>query len=734
MDLLDYFEIVRRRKWVIVITTVLAVVAAGIVSLIIPASYSATSQLRLQTSLTGSVDYVRYDIQYTDRLINTYINIAQSKPFTDTLTEELNLSAPPEFELEAIANTELIQITFHANDAETAMNGANLLADLLIQHTEEQRDESTGGTSATLLDQLTNVEVELEQARTEYQELLSQVSEDTGNVEAAREAIDQAQLVLDNALQQYNQALNQTPQDPGQVETAQQAIDEAQLSLDQARTDHAALVSQYSLNSGRLEIARQNVQLKETTYSNLLQRYLDSNVTDEALRALGLYVVDPASLPARPDIPNLPITLAVGMVVGLAGGLGLAFLFERLDTTVYSTGEIEDLTRLSTLGQIPTVKGRGKGARLLERVAERETVRRFNANLFSVMKSRPFQTLLLTSSSRGEGKSTIVANLAISMAQVERTVCIIDTDIRRPSQHEVFNLPNEMGLSNVLMNQVPVLEAVQTTEFRGVHVLTSGSPVSSMTELLHPDEVTGILDELKKKYDIVLLDAPPYLAVADSAVLTPLVDAVVLVVGIGISDRENLQRTNQELAHLGITPIGTVVNRVHLRRAYRDYFDEIAKPVAAAEEIEALDTTASDLSATTPQPPVFGKILVVEDDESIALLIQKHLSRAGYELRVANEGRSALQIARVWVPDLVLLDLMLPNMDGIEVSRQLRQQEVVRDVPIIMLTALSTLEKRVEGFEAGADDYIVKPFDGTDLELRVAAQLRRSRIKNGNKI
>lgn len=729
MDLADYIDILRRRIWVIAVTALITVLAAGLASFLIPPTYSASAQLRLQTSLTGSVDYVRYDIQYTDRLINTYINIAQSKPVLDNVMQELDLDEPPNVELEAIANTELLSITVTDNDPVIASQAANLLAELLVQHNAVEQAE-VSGSSASLLDRLTTAESELEQARTEYQELSSTVAQDQEHVNIARDTIVEAQQQLDLAVEQYDIALNETPQDQDRIDAAQEAINQAQADLTDARAEHEALLTEYSLNSGRLEVARQTVQLKEDTYTNMLDRYLDSNVTDENIRALGLYIVDPASVPEVPDSPNLPLVLSLGLLVGLTGGVGLAFLFERLDTNLHTVEEIEDATNLTTLGQIPRVKGQPRAAHIFERVADKETVRRFCANLISVMKERPFQTLLMTSSERGEGKSTVVANLAISMAQLERTVVIVDADLRRPNQHKVFNLPNQLGLSNVLSEQVSPLEAVQETDYRGVHLLSSGPLIANLTDHLHPSEMFRVLDELRNHYDMVLLDTPPYLAVADTAVLVPTVDEVILVVRRGKADRESLETTVQELSNLGARPIGTVVNYVRLQKAYQNYFDkvEIAEFFDVRAEDEYEDALAANLETAAASGDA-ARILVVEDDESVALLIKKHLSLAGYDLRVAGDGRSAIQIAKAWKPDLVLLDRMLPNVDGLEVSRQLRQNESLKSIPIIMVTALSTLEKRVEGFEAGADDYIVKPFDGTDLELRIAAQLRRRQVQ-----
>ena len=123
-----------------------------------------------------------------------------------------------------------------------------------------------------------------------------------------------------------------------------------------------------------------------------------------------------------------------------------------------------------------------------------------------------------------------------------------------------------------------------------------------------------------------------------------------------------------------------------------------------------------------PDPNRSPRVLVVEDDQEIAQVLQRSLRLEGYEVRIAADGQAALDMAGAFVPDLVVLDLGLPKVDGIEVARQLRAGD---DVPILMLTARDAVESRVEGLDAGADDYLVKPFERQELLARLRALLRR---------
>jgi CheY-like chemotaxis protein len=133
----------------------------------------------------------------------------------------------------------------------------------------------------------------------------------------------------------------------------------------------------------------------------------------------------------------------------------------------------------------------------------------------------------------------------------------------------------------------------------------------------------------------------------------------------------------------------------------------------------ALPSTIKDAMADFERPP---RVLVVEDDEAIAQVLQRSLRMEGYDVKIADDGVAALDVAHAFLPDLVILDLGLPKMDGIEVAKTMRETD---DVPILVLTARDAVESRVEGLDAGADDYLVKPFERQELLARLRALLRR---------
>ena len=179
------------------------------------------------------------------------------------------------------------------------------------------------------------------------------------------------------------------------------------------------------------------------------------------MRGNAISVIEEATAPNRPAKPRHVVNLALGLALGLVGGVGLAFLLENLDTTLYTTEQIENATQMMTVGQVPAAKDDLSIARLGSgHYPQLESFRRLRTNILASGVSGA-QVVLLTSAKRGEGKSTVSGNLAVTVAQSGREVVVVDCDLRLPTVHKLFDLPNKRGLTNVLAGEVSVDEAIQ---------------------------------------------------------------------------------------------------------------------------------------------------------------------------------------------------------------------------------------------------------------------------------
>ena len=281
-------------------------------------------------------------------------------------------------------------------------------------------------------------------------------------------------------------------------------------------------------------------------------------------RAYALTVVDRAAAPEDPASPRPLLSLVVGLLLGLIAGVGLAFLYENLNPTFGSPEEIEetasDILRDKdnlVLGHIPR-HARG-GA-----IADPDgAFHRLRMAVFGTNGRVTFRSLLITSAHDGEGKTSVVANLGASLARSGRRVLLVDADLRHPQLHTELEVPNEVGLTDVLRGEATLADAVQATTIPGLHVLTSGSAVDDPAALLDRSDLVGFRKGLSRGFDATLMDAPPILSASDALVLSRAADAVVLVVHPSRRTGPGSLRTAvTELRRLNSSFAGVVVNGV----------------------------------------------------------------------------------------------------------------------------------------------------------------------------
>lgn len=214
-----------------------------------------------------------------------------------------------------------------------------------------------------------------------------------------------------------------------------------------------------------------------------------------------------------------------------------------------------------------------------------EAYRTLRTNIQFASLDRPLRRLLLTSAGPEEGKSTTLANLAVTMAQAERKVIVVDCDLRRPSQHTIFNLRNTSGLTSVFLDDAPdrgdAELPLQPTAIPNLWVLTSGPLPPNPAELLASSRMDAILDRIGARADVILLDSPPVVAVTDASVLSAKVDGVLLVVGAGKVKRDVARRAKAQLEAVNAHVVGLVVNNVPFDSASAaSYYDVVATPGA----------------------------------------------------------------------------------------------------------------------------------------------------------
>lgn len=335
----------------------------------------------------------------------------------------------------------------------------------------------------------------------------------------------------------------------------------------------------FEVEKKKLELDRLKGESENTKrqYDSVFKRLKDIELSG-LLRTSNVRVLDAARPSLAPIRPNVPQGILMGLVAGLVLGIGLALLLDFLDTSVMTQHDIEDRLGLTFLGFVPSIDETAPGSKDLHIHREpksliAECTRSIRTNLLFMSPDKPFRRMLVTSSGPQEGKSTTVINLAIAMAQSGSKVLIVDTDMRRPRLHKAFGVPNDVGVSSLVVGEGRIEDAIKTTDVPGVYVLPCGPVPPNPAELQHTRAFSELLEELSRRFDKVILDSPPVGAVADAVVLATQVDGVVVVLKAGLTNADVALRTVRTLRDVKANIYGGILNDVNLKHSkYGDYY------------------------------------------------------------------------------------------------------------------------------------------------------------------
>jgi non-specific protein-tyrosine kinase len=301
-----------------------------------------------------------------------------------------------------------------------------------------------------------------------------------------------------------------------------------------------------------------------------------------------LAVIETAQAKAKPVEPNMQLNMIVAAVIGLALGLTLVFILEHLDDTLKLTDDLGQLAGLTPLGTIGKMKRSDYSTALIASKTEfsrkSEDYKMIRSNIQFMFTNGASNSILITSAVRGEGKSIAAANLGVVMAQAGHKTIVVDTDLRRPVQQEIFHLPNEKGLTDFLRDpQADITDFLMGTQVPELQVLTSGALPPSPSELLGSQRMKQVMANLTEFADIVIYDSPPAVLVADAAILSERVDGVVLIMEAGKTRRDLIKQAVFNLNQAEANIFGAVLNRVNKGRYSYYYRDSYYRYESAGE-------------------------------------------------------------------------------------------------------------------------------------------------------
>lgn len=508
MSISGYLAILQQRKLTVIFTAMIVTFIAFLGAILSKPVYQATAKVQVSTAPRGSLDFIDYNLDYTDRLMNTYLHIAKSGPVLDQLRQQFQLAEAPTVDVAIIANTELMRLSVEAANPRLASNLANALAQILITQSTQ---------SATQREQEAQTEVDVQLAQAEQALMLAQ--------------------------ENYDRLLNATPRLAEKIIAATRDIDE-----------------------------------KKTTYSSLVKQQEELRMRERFLRNQ-LAIVDPATAPRQPLYPNLWLSTVLGLVLGLVGGVGLAFLFEHFDDRLRSVSQIETIAQATILGELPKVPQPRPTLFFKDFGALTNPLLRLYTNLQIHTGAALPKVLLITSTLPNEGKSTVATGLAYLLQRSGQRVAIVDCNLRHPQLHDYFNIPNSIGLSNVLRNQAPLPQALCATIAPLLKVLPGGTHPEGDLITLHYARLATLVQQLKEQVDVVLLDGPALTLAPEGGALAALSEGTLLVVGTDQVRQDALADSIHTLRQLPTKVLGVVINRVDGRDASRP---RLLLPVAPA--------------------------------------------------------------------------------------------------------------------------------------------------------
>jgi tyrosine-protein kinase Etk/Wzc len=380
----------------------------------------------------------------------------------------------------------------------------------------------------------------------------------------------------------------------GYLKSVKQRIIETEINVQSLLAKKRALneaISDYERKFDRiparsLQLARLQRQRlsNEKLFLMVEEKYNETNITEQSNIGY-IEIMERASIPGRPSSPKPLINLMIGILLGLAAGILAAFVKEYSDVRVQTPEDLkrrghtplspimnidDEVARLG--GQKITARDKGVDAHLVtvsfpfSSIAE--SYRQVRTNLQFTKVGTPARTLMLTSPTQGEGKSTTAANLAVAFAQTGKNVLLVDADLRRPMLHSLFRIERGEGLTELLTGGAILERVVQHTNVENLDLLPSGDIPPNPAEVLGSDEMREFVAAAMKKYEMVLFDTSPVLAVTDPAVISTMTDGTVMVVSAGTTRVQDLQQAVELLEGVGGKVVGVVLNNFDPRRAY----------------------------------------------------------------------------------------------------------------------------------------------------------------------
>lgn len=578
--LLDHLEFLRK-QWRIALAMFLGFVGvAAVVGYRAAPVYQATA--RVLVGVGGSPNLLSERSSSIEgyflerRSFETQLEIIRSEPVAERAARRLGRiddeSAPVEVaaqvaaikdavEVGRVRDTRIVLLRGRGSDRESARDLANEMANAYIAYADEQRDLARQRSIDWLSAETAKVREDLKLSEERLVDYISTEQIDLGGEggggalwgdsasETLRSQIAAAEIELAQLRLRYRD-LHPKVQD---LKARLDGMRRRAASDQSART-----VAHHKLIHYR--ILKRDVELDHELYQVLLKKLKETDLAG-GVAETDIRVLEAAKA-GVPIGPNALRNLGVAAVLGLCLGLGIAYGIETLDRTIRSAEDVQRAFGLPTLGVVQRFETQGRS--LVAEVSGSpagEVFRALRTNVRFSHVDRPRRVVLVTSTGPEEGKSTVLANLGVSLAQSGRRTLLIDTDLRRPTLHHFFRMNDARGLADLLAGDATVEETVQASHLENLDVLPSGTRPPNPAELIESNRLQDLISSLRERYDYVLLDSPPAGGLIDSSLMCGLADGVLFVVERGRFDLNAVRGALRQLDRAGAKLYGVVLNK-----------------------------------------------------------------------------------------------------------------------------------------------------------------------------
>lgn len=613
IDLREYADIVMRRRWMIISFTIILCTLALIYSFLMKPVYEGTTRILMEKEApkvvnmdeVSTADFSAreyYQTQYKilkSRAVAEKVDkaIGGYKPWDkwkgrlrgkdlDKMSTEKRIDALLEsVEVKPVPNTQLVEVNVSDITPETAAALTNVWAESYIAYTLDAKFDAAQYASIWLKEKITESQQNLEkavQALREYKKANNITAEDESDTAQAGSDVLQDLLKRKSDLEiEIAEKTEHFKDKHPEIISLRSELASVNKKIDDEKD-----MKVFGGGKGvRYNVLKSDVETNRQIYDSLLQRMRETQVTGE-LKTTNIRVVDKATVPEKPVLPKKKLNLLIAFLVGLFGGGGMAFLIESLDQSVKTPEDLKNRVKLPCLATIAipqededkTVK-----AEFITQLKPRSTIseayRGLRTSIMFTAVEHKRKVIMVTSSGPQEGKTTSAINLAIAMAQSGEKTVLVDADLRKPRVEEAFGIRSDHGLTDILAGAEKITSDVHKTEIPNLDIITCGSIPPNPSELLGSKKMEEFLADLEKRYDRVIIDTPPVLAVTDAVVLSGKVDGVIIVVKAGEAHKNAILRAKELLESTNRSNLlGAVLNMVEHGKTsgyyyyYRQYY------------------------------------------------------------------------------------------------------------------------------------------------------------------